>query len=417
MTTWGEDMNLDNLLVTLQKNPVLQEIGFGLLLILSCLIIHFVVSKYVLRWLKFVLERTNNHWGMALYEQGVFKKLPRLVPALLLYQGVSFLPTFAVIGRKIIGIWIFFIIIYFLDKLLNGVLAIYNTYPIAKKRPIKGYIQIIKIFLYLLSAIVTISLLLDQSPWVFLSGLGALTAVLILVFQSTILSFTASLQIMGNDLLRVGDWVEVPKYGADGSVIEVALHTIKVRNWDNTVTTIPTHKLIEDSFKNWRGMSESGGRRIKRALLIDQMSIRFLNEEDIAKLEKIHLLKDYLQKKQAELKAYNDAHGFSENAINGRRLTNIGTFRAYVWAYLRQHPKVHQGMTLLVRQLQPTTEGLPLEIYVFTNDTNWVNYENIQSDIFDHLLAVISEFGLRVYQKPSGFDLKEALQSLEADGI
>lgn len=382
------------------------EILTGLIMILITLILYFIVKKYILNFLHQLFLKTKTDWDRILYEEGVFNQLPFLVPLLFLYYGVSLFPSLLVApARGIIRILVFLIMVIFIDRLLTGFLVIYNSYPISYKRPIKGYVQIVKILLYLAASVIIISILLDQSPWVFLSGLGALTAVLILIFQGTILSFIASLQIMGNDMFRVGDWLEVPKFQADGSVIEVALHTIKIRNWDNTVTTIPTHKLIEDSFKNWRGMSESGGRRIKRSLLIDQTSITFLDDEHLDQLEEIHLLKDYLKEKREELKEYNQRHGYSKNPINGRRLTNIGTFRQYIVAYLRQNPKIHQELMFLIRQLQPTTEGLPLEIYVFTNDVNWVNYENIQSDIFDHLLAVVPEFGLRVFQKPTGQDL------------
>lgn len=383
------------------------DIVLGLVLLVICLIAYFITKRYILHFLHRTFQKTRNDWDRTLFAEGVFNKLPFLVPAVILYHGVSLFPSMVDPLRQFIRLWFFWIILLFMDRLLNALLVIYESYPIAKKRPMKGYVQIVKIILYVMAGIFLISILLGQSPWVLLSGLGALTAVLLLIFQGTILSFIASLQIMGNDMIRVGDWLEVPKFEADGSVMEVALHTIKIRNWDNTVTTIPTHKLIEDSFKNWRGMFESGGRRIKRSLLIDQKSINFLDDVMLEKLEGIHLLTDYLQRKQEELEEYNRKHDCNANPVNGRRLTNIGTFRYYVVAYLRNNPKIHQEMMFLVRQLQPTTEGLPLEIYVFTNDINWVNYENIQSDIFDHLLAVVPEFGLRVFQKPSGYDLVE----------
>jgi miniconductance mechanosensitive channel len=248
---------------------------------------------------------------------------------------------------------------------------------------------------------------MDKSPWVFLSGLGAMAAVLLLVFRDTILGLVASLQLTGNDMVHVGDWIEMPQYGADGDVIDVALHTVKVQNWDKTITTVPTHKLIAESFKNWRGMSASGGRRIKRALYVDKNSIRFLTDAELERFKQFALLKGYIATKEQELAEYNAGLDYVTDAgVNQRRLTNVGTFRAYIVNYLRHHPKIHhEGMTLLVRQLPPGPEGLPIEVYCFTTTTAWVEYEDIQADIFDHLLAVAYEFGLRLYQKPAGADL------------
>ena len=252
--------------------------------------------------------------------------------------------------------------------------------------------------------VLIVAVLIERSPVLLLSGLGAMTAVLILVFKDTILSLVASVQLTSLDMIRVGDWIEMPSCNADGDVVDIALHTVKVQNWDKTITTIPTLKLISESFKNWRGMSLSGGRRIKRNLHIDLSSIRFLTDAEIERFRQFKLLEDYIARKEKELADYNDAVGESDNA-NLRRLTNVGTFRAYVFNYLKHHPKIHDEMTLLVRQLQPSPQGLPLEIYAFTNITDWSIYEDIQSDIFDHLMAIIGEFGLRTYQQPSGEDI------------
>ena len=251
-----------------------------------------------------------------------------------------------------------------------------------------------------------IAALIDRSPVILVSGLGAMTAVLLIVFKDTLLSLVASLQLTGQDMIRVGDWLEVPQFGADGDVIDVALYTVTVQNWDKTITKIPTHRLISDSFKNWRGMSESGGRRIKRSINVDFNSIRFLTDEEVQRFKDFALLKGYIDAKEAELNAYNvalDAAG--ESGVNLRRLTNIGTFRAYVYNYLKHHPKIHDRMTLIVRQLQPGTEGLPIEIYCFSNDIDWAAYEGIQADIFDHIGAIAPEFGLRLYQRLAGADL------------
>jgi miniconductance mechanosensitive channel len=306
------------------------------------------------------------------------------------------------------------VIVLAADGLLSAANDVYQLRPDAKSRPIKGYLQIVKIVLYIVAGIVVLSLLVNRSPLVFLGGFGAMTAVLLLVFRDTILSLVASITLTQNDMIAVGDWIEMPKYGADGDVIDIALHTVKVQNWDKTITTIPTHQLMADSFKNWRGMSLSGGRRIKRSIHLDLNTIRFLTPDEIERLERFELLRDYLQEKQDELGRYQTE---KEQEVEGevvptpRRLTNVGTFRAYLVRYLRHHPEVHQDMTLIVRQLPPGPTGLPLEIYTFSRDTNWTNYEGIQADIFDHILAMIPEFGLRVYQNPSGADLSRLAES------
>jgi miniconductance mechanosensitive channel len=300
-----------------------------------------------------------------------------------------------------------------LSAVLNLVNDVYQRRPDAHSRPIKGYLQVIKILLYGAALVLVTAVVLGRSPLLLLSGFGALAAVLMLVFKDTILSLVASVQLTSNDMIRVGDWIEMPQLSADGDVIDIALHTVKVQNWDKTITTIPTHRLITDSFKNWRGMSESGGRRVKRSLYIDQNSIRFLAPAEREGLRRIMLIDEYLATKRAELEAWNlklDERG--KEPVNTRRVTNIGTFRAYVFNYLRHHPSINAGMTLLVRQLEPGPTGLPLEIYCFTNTTAWRAYEDIQSDIFDHLLAVLPEFHLRLYQQPSGLDLTAAAADL-----
>lgn len=299
---------------------------------------------------------------------------------------------------------------------LNYVNELYSRRPEARSRPIKGYIQVLKIAIFFGAAILMIAVLIEQSPLLLLSGLGAMAAVLLLVFKDTILSLVASVQLTSNDMLRVGDWIEMPSMNADGDVIDIALHTVKVQNFDKTITTIPTHRLIADSYRNWRGMSESGGRRIKRSLVLDQNSARFLTEDEVEGLKRFRLLHDYLDRKEREIAEWN-RHELSSDCdeINARRITNLGTLRAYVIAYLKSHPRIAgEGFTLLVRQLPPGPQGLPLEIYCFTNTVNWDEYEAIQADIFDHMLAILPEFGLRIYQQPSGLDLAAALKSLPA---
>lgn len=289
-------------------------------------------------------------------------------------------------------------------KIINN---IYNKKEVSRERPIKGYLQTVEIVAYLLGIIFIIASLAERSPLILLSGLGAATAILLLVFRDSILSLVAGMQLTMNGSIRVGDWIEMPQFNADGEVLEIALHNVKVQNWDKTITMIPAHKFLENSFKNWRGMQESGGRRIKRSIHLDLTSIRFLTQEDIHKFMQIALLKDYLLQKQIELSEANSiVNSGLEGGVNFRRLTNVGTFRAYVKEYLKRHPKINQNMTIMVRQMSPEAEGLPLEIYVFASDTRWVIYEDIQADIFDHLLSALPEFGLRMYQHPAGSDVR-----------
>jgi miniconductance mechanosensitive channel len=298
-----------------------------------------------------------------------------------------------------------------LTAMLSAANTIYSASPLAQDRPLKGFVQLVQIVVWIFGGVMIIAAVLDRSPLLLLSGFGAMTAILLLVFKDTILSLVASVQLTAQDMVRVGDWIEMPQFGADGDVVDVQLHTVKVQNWDKTITTIPTHRLITDSFKNWRGMSQSGARRIKRAIFIDVSTIRMQTQDEVDHFTRFALLKDYIKDKEQELTDYNAGLATEVDAeVNRRRLTNVGTFRAYAYNYLKNHPKIHKGMTLIVRQLGPGPEGLPLEIYCFTNTTEWAVYEDIQSDIFDHLLAIVPEFGLRLYQKPAGSDLANLKQ-------
>jgi miniconductance mechanosensitive channel len=273
--------------------------------------------------------------------------------------------------------------------------------------PLKGLLQTVKLIASLLTGILLVSLLMDKSPLLLLSGLGAISAVLLLVFKDPILGLVAGIQLSANNMLSVGDWLEMPKYGADGDVIDIALTTVKVRNWDKTITTVPTYALISDSFKNWRGMSEAGGRRIKRSVFLQMSSIEFLDEQTLTHLHKADLLAPYLESKLAQIKETNTSSKTDMSIlINGRRLTNIGTFRQYLLSYLKSHENIREDMTLMVRQLQSTSVGLPMEIYAFTTTTVWSEYENIQADIFDHVLAILPEFNLQVHEAPTGNDLR-----------
>jgi miniconductance mechanosensitive channel len=296
-----------------------------------------------------------------------------------------------------------------MSALLTATNAIYQRFSVSVGRPIKGYLQVLQVVTYGVAGILVISQLMDKSPLFFLSGLGAMTAVLLLIFRDTLLSLVAGIQLTSNDLIRVGDWIEMPNFNADGDVIDIALNVVKVQNWDRTVTMIPTHKFLEHSFKNWRGMFDSGGRRIMRSIHIDMSTVRFLTPDEIARFKRIIVLKSYIEAKIDEVERYNREvipPDVADVKVNQRALTNLGTFRAYVTDYLRNHPQIHKELTFLVRQLEPTPQGIPIQIYVFTTDTRWGFYEGIQADIFDHLLAVMPEFGLRVFQQPAGSDLR-----------
>lgn len=345
-----------------------------------------------------IISKTKNSWDDKIVESKVFDRLLLLVPIVIFSYFVHFFPIFlqgAVL--KALGALGTFILLLSFDKLLNAILLIYNSYEISHDKPIKGYLQLIKIIVYILGIIVAVCVLLGISPIGPLSTIGAATAVLMLVFKDTILSFVASIQITTNDLFKVGDWIEISSLGVDGTVIDIALHSVKVQNFDKTIINVPTFKFLDISFKNWKGMETSGGRRIKRQILIDLNSIRFLSEQDLQNMAKIDLLKDYMASKT-------NVNAPSEHLLNSRQLTNIGTYRAYINAYLNAHDKIHKGdnFTFLIRQLQATSKGLPIEIYVFANDNRWVEFEHIQSDIFDHLLVSAALFDLRLYQEPTG---------------
>ena len=381
-------------------------LGLGLLAWLANLLTRHVLLRSLRRLFNLLGVQRNE-----LLLMRVIARLANVIPAVVLMLGIQAVPglpeTLITVVQNVCSAFIVLAVALAVSGLLTLGNEIYQRRPDAHLRPIKGYIQVVKIAVFIVATILVVANLVDRSPLILLSGLGAMAAVLMLIFQDTLLSLVASIQLGSNDMVRVGDWIEVPQLNADGSVIDIALHTVKVQNWDKTITTIPTKRLISDSFRNWRGMQESGGRRIKRSLYLDQQSIGFLGAEDIRRLKSFSLLADYLSRKEDELSNWNTRLDAQQQAqVNQRRLTNIGTFRKYVECYLRTHPGIHQGMTLMVRQLSPTADGLPLELYCFTDTTAWVQYEGTQSDIFDHLLAILPEFGLRVFQHPSGADMR-----------
>lgn len=377
--------------------------------LIAAKIAHLISRHYVLAGVTMLVERSRTQWDDRILTEHTLKLFVLLVPAVIIYDlsptALEGLDRTVSVIRAATQIYMVVILTLVLDSLLNSVEIIYRGFRAAREIPIKGFIQVLKITAYFIALILIISILINKTPLYLLSGIGAIAAVLMLIFRDSILGFVAGIQLAANRMVAVGDWVEMPKYGADGDVLEVALTTVKVQNWDKTITTIPTYALISDSFKNWRGMSESGGRRIKRAVSIDMTSIRFCDHEMLQRFSKIEYISAYIQKKKDELKTFNTEMNVDESSlVNGRRMTNVGTFRAYVKAYLEHHPMINRDMTFLVRQLPPGANGLPIEIYVFCKDKAWANYEAIQADIFDHVLAVVPEFDLRVYQDPTGAD-------------
>jgi len=383
-----------------------------------CALTHFLTKKIVLRVLAHVILNNRYSWDDIFMEKKVFHKAAHLVPAILVYASASIFPAYQQGIEKAAGAYAVIVTLIVVSAALNAFDDIYRTFEVSKVRPIKGYIQVAKIVIYLVGAILIVASLVGRSPLLLLSGLGALSAVIMLIFKDSILGLVAGVQLSSNDMVRVGDWIEMPKYHADGDVIDISLNTVKVRNFDKTITTIPSYALISDSFRNWRGMQSSGGRRIKRSIFIDTGSIRFCTGEMLEEFRKIHLLADYIEEKIGEIEAHNERNRIDRSSkVNGRQLTNIGVFRVYVQQYLKHHPRIHQEMTLLVRQLASGDTGLPLEIYAFTNDINWAVYESVQSDIFDHIFAVAPEFGLRVFQNPTGYDIQRTMERERAKSL
>ncbi|WP_353086147.1 mechanosensitive ion channel domain-containing protein [Stenotrophomonas sp.] len=413
---------LDGLQNTLEPWPWAYTLLVLAALAFAAWLANFVTKKILLRGLRKVVSRlpgnsTGNEGGNNLR---VISRLSNVVPSMVIAAGIRIVPDLPPeLVEFVIGAcraWAVLTVALAVSHALDAANDLYERRPDARNKPIKGYLQVVKIIVFVIAGLSIVATLLGVKLGPLVTGLGAATAVLMLIFQDTILSLVASVQISGDGRVRLGDWIEMPSQNADGDVIDIALHTITVQNFDKTITTIPTKKLVTESFKNWRGMQEAGGRRIKRALYLDQHSVGFVDAPMLAELEQFAVLGDYLREKQAELQQYNaglQAKGMA--AVNARRVTNLGTFRAYVERYLKQHPGIHTEMTLLVRQLQPTTEGLPLEIYCFTRSTAWGEYEGVQSDVFDHLLAILPAFGLRVFQASSDAMLMAGQQRLAAE--
>lgn len=408
---------LENLQDTLEPWPWAYTTIVLCALALAAWLANFVTKRILLRGLRRLVRRLPGTEGGS--NLRVISRLANVVPSMVIAAGIRIVPDLP--AQLVSGVvsacqaWAVLTVALAVSHALDAANELYERRPDARSKPIKGYLQVVKIVVFVVAGLSIVATLLGLKLGPMVAGLGAATAVLMLVFQDTILSLVASVQISGDGRVRLGDWIEMPSQNADGDVIDIALHTITVQNFDKTITTIPTKKLVTESFKNWRGMQEAGGRRIKRALYLDQHSVGFLDAAALQRLEQFAVLGDYLREKQAELTQWNtqlQAKGVA--AVNARRVTNLGTFRAYVERYLRQHPGIHTDMTLLVRQLQPTTEGLPLEVYCFTRTTAWAGYEGIQSDVFDHLLAILPAFGLRVFQASSDAMLMTAQQQRAA---
>ncbi|MCQ4087691.1 mechanosensitive ion channel domain-containing protein [Saccharibacillus sp. JS10] len=387
-------------------NIYVSNILMILFIALICIVANIITKKVMLKAVIRIVKRNRYRWDDVIVEKKVFHKLSHLVPAIIIFFFAPVFPGYQLLIEKLAAAYMVLATIIVLNSVMDTFDTIYRSFEISKIRPIRGYIQVVKIILFIVGGIVLISSLVGQNPLIILSGLGALSAVLMLIFKDSILGLVAGVQLSSNDMVRVGDWIEMPNYNADGDVIDITLNTVKVMNFDKTITMVPSYAFISDSFRNWRGMQISGGRRIKRSINIDTSSIVFCSDEMIAEFKKIHYISDYVTSRVEEINTYNiEQHINRENKVNGRQMTNIGVFREYILQYLRRHPKIHQDMTMIVRQLAPEETGLPIEIYAFSNDTTWAVYESVQADIFDHIYAVAPMFGLRIFQNPTGYDL------------
>ncbi len=372
------------------------------------IVVNWITKKIILRILYIFVKKSKTKWDDVLNEKRFFHRISHIFPAIVIFAFASAFGQYQELIQRLVMAYFAVLGYLIISSFLDSVDAIYRTYKVSKEKPIKSYLQVVKIFIAILVIIIAIATILNRSPWGLLSGLGAMTAIILLIFKDSILGLVAGVQLSANNMLHIGDWIDVPQYGADGDVIEITLNTVKVQNWDRTITTIPTYALVSGSFKNWKGMELSRGRRIKRSIFIDINSIRFCTKEMIDKFEKIEYITDYIKRKQKELEEHNTSLKADLSVmVNGRHLTNIGTFRAYIYNYIQNHPKIKKEDTILIRQLQPGENGLPIEIYAFSNDIRWANYEAIQADIFDHILAIVPEFDLSVFQNPSGRDFSK----------
>jgi miniconductance mechanosensitive channel len=384
-----------------------------LLIAIVLAVILFFVVRYLLRAIVHqVISKTSNEWDDLLLKFKVFHYASYLAPAYLIDYSVDHiladLPSLLATLKLMLDVYIAIIVAITISAIINVLTKIIEVVVKNKRLPLKGFSQVLKMLVYIVTAIIIFSYLLGKQPGAIFAGLGAASAIILLIFKDTILGFVGGIQLAALDMVKEGDWISLPKHNADGTVIDISLTTVKVQNWDKTISTIPTYALVSESVKNWRGMEESGGRRIKRAINIDMNSVSFTSQEQLERFRKIHVLKEYIEKKEEELLAHNETHKIDNSVlVNGRRQTNLGIFRAYLIEYLRRKPEINGDMTFLVRQLDPSEKGIPMEIYVFSKIQSWAEYEAIQADIFDHVIASIQEFGLRVFQEPSGADFRK----------
>ncbi|MEE4214001.1 MAG: mechanosensitive ion channel domain-containing protein [Bacteroidales bacterium] len=404
---------------------ILQNFGLGKSLSVLLVSLIMVILVVFLSWLAYIIARffinrivtvvvrkSKFKWDDIFLDNKVFTRLSHFAPAVVIYMMAGLAldpyPGWLDFVQKLTYLYMIIAGMLFLFSFVNAWHKIYQTLPIAEHRHIKGYLQLLNIFIGFIALLIVISVIFNKDLTTLVAGLGAMAAVLLLIFKDTILGLVASVQLSANNMVRIGDWISMPSRGADGTVLDITLNTVKVENFDKTIVTVPTYSLVQESFQNWSGMERSGGRRIKRAVHIDVRSVKFLDKEQIDGFRKIQILRDYIDNKEKDLENFNKEHNIDDSVlVNGRRMTNVGTFRAYINAYLKQHPKIHNDMTFLVRQLPVSEKGLPIEIYVFSKVQEWAKYEAIQADIFDHLLAVVPEFGLRIFQNPTGNDFQQ----------
>ena len=377
-------------------------------LLIVCAILNFIINRVVLKLITKLIMNNKNKWDDVLLETKLFQRIALIVPGVLIYSFASFYNNLQVIIQKAAIIYVLVVISMVFKSLLVALDSIYRQNPVSNERPIKGLLQVIEIAVYVVVGIAVISILIDRNPIYLLSGVGAVTAVVSLIFKDIIIGFVSGIQLVWNDMLRIGDWVEMPKYNTDGDVLDITLYSVKIQNWDKTISTIPTSAFITDSFKNWKGMREYGGRRVKRSFLIDMYTIKICSYEMIERFKKIELISEYMEEITKEIDAYNHENNINtELHINGKQLTNLRVFRAYLTNYIKNTIERRPESTTMVRQLAPTENGIPIEIYLFVADTKWVNYETIQADVFDHILSVIDIFELRMFQNPTGYDIKQ----------
>ncbi len=394
-----------------QTSDYLGRFTLIVLVIFLSWLCYFICKKFLITGIGRIVRKTKTTWDDRIFTEKLLRDFSHLAPAIVLFLLLPVaLPDrseILTIADKLCRVYIIAVSLRFVNTLLAVFFEAISTHSAFRGRSLKGFLQVVQILVIFIGIILIISTIIDQSPAKLFAGLGASAAILTLVFKDSLVGLIAGVQLTVNDMVRTGDWIELPKYGIDGNVIDITLNTVKVRNWDNTILTIPPSTLMSDAFKNWRGMSESGGRRIKRSINIDMNSIRFCSEEMLEKYRKIEYIKGYLDRKEKEIQKYNSLHNVDQSVIvNGRRQTNIGIFRAYIEMYLRNNAYVNQNLTCMVRQLQPTEQGLPLELYFFSAEKRWIQYESFQSDVFDHLLAILPEFDLRIFQNPTGGDFQ-----------